>query len=272
MTSPALNPLSFNAWVQTVGAMAVANHGKIRSTRDVSSVARLLTTTHLQDAIMAENKNSKFYVYEHWRPDTEQPFYVGKGRKHRNGRSYRAFAVKWSRNPHHKNVVNLLSRLGMKVDVRIVATFDDETAAFAYEIERISFWRSRGVKLTNLTDGGDGASGVHVGRVFSPESIDKMRAAQKARVAANPDLHRSLVEAARIANRDPEVRAKTTAARLAVITGKPHTIEARLKMSAATKGRKPTQSQIDNLKPVNERRAKEREASRALLAIDMFEK
>lgn len=90
------------------------------------------------------------YVYEHWRPDTGQCFYVGKGRGKRARDS--------TRNQHHKNVVAKLVRQGLNFEVRIIADSLSDAEAFALEVERIALWRSVGIRLANLTDGGDGPS------------------------------------------------------------------------------------------------------------------
>jgi hypothetical protein len=85
-----------------------------------------------------------FYVYEHWRPDKDICFYVGKGR----GKRAYNFA---QRSVHHKRIVNKLSRLGMCVEVRLVASGLQESVAFAIERQRIAFWRSVGVAIINKT-------------------------------------------------------------------------------------------------------------------------
>lgn len=91
---------------------------------------------------------STFYVYEHWRLDTDSCFYVGKGTKKRAYSSDR-------RNTHWKNIVAKLDRIGSGYEVRMVATGLSEEDAFSLEIERISFWRDK-VDLANITNGGDG--------------------------------------------------------------------------------------------------------------------
>lgn len=96
-----------------------------------------------------------FFVYEHWRPDKDECFYVGKGRRDRVDRIHR-------RNKRHVNTVAALLRKGLSVEVRIIASSLSNDAAIVMEIERIAFWRSCGVRLTNRTDGGEGALGyVH---------------------------------------------------------------------------------------------------------------
>lgn len=94
----------------------------------------------------------KFYVYEHWRLDRDECFYVGKGK------DKRAYKMR-DRNLHHRAIMAKLSRDGSGMDVRMVATGLTEDEAFLLEIERIAFWRSVGVDLANLTNGGEGTSG-----------------------------------------------------------------------------------------------------------------
>lgn len=100
-----------------------------------------------------------FYVYEHWRPDKDVCFYVGKGR------GDRAHDFKWRRrNKHHKAICKKLTRLSMCVEIRMVASGLSEDAAFALEVERITFWRSLGIRLANKTSGGEGRSGAIVSK------------------------------------------------------------------------------------------------------------
>ena len=96
---------------------------------------------------------SVFYVYEHWRPDRDECFYVGKGK---GGRAYKMR----DRNLHHRAIVKKLSDLGMMVEVRMVASGIAESEAFRIEQERIAFWRAAGIDLANKTNGGEGTSGL----------------------------------------------------------------------------------------------------------------
>lgn len=89
-----------------------------------------------------------YYVYEHWRPDTNKCFYVGKGK------NKRAWDMKHMRNCHHMAVVSKLTSLGYSVDIRIIAQQLSHDEAIAMEIEKIAFY---GIdNLTNMTEGGDG--------------------------------------------------------------------------------------------------------------------
>jgi hypothetical protein len=152
------------------------------------------------------------YVYEHWRPDTDLPFYVGKGS------GQRAYKLRGKRrNPHHQNVVKKLSRLGLCVEVRLVAGNLSEDEAFSLEKERIAFWRSNGIELTNQNEGGEG------GRNPSAEARVKMRVAAKKR------------------GMPPEIWMKG----VALLTGKkrgPLSRETRDKISVAKTGNVPTES------------------------------
>lgn len=104
-----------------------------------------------------------FYVYEHWRPDRDEPFYVGKGK---GGRAN----VMSRRNPHHTAIQKKLHSKGMSVEVRIVASSLTEEDAFRIEMERIAMWNSLGMDLTNQTLGGEGVAGL----VFSEEHRRKL--------------------------------------------------------------------------------------------------
>jgi hypothetical protein len=91
----------------------------------------------------------RFYVYEHWRLDRDECFYVGKG----SGR--RAYDMS-CRNQHHKAIRSKLNRIGSAAEVRIVASGLSEEEAFKLEVERIEFWNAAGADLANRTYGGEG--------------------------------------------------------------------------------------------------------------------
>lgn len=95
----------------------------------------------------------KFYVYEHWRTDRQECFYVGKG----HGR--RAYDMRRGRNRWHQFLQAKLSALGTAIEIKIIANGLTEEEAFTKEVERIAFWKSDGADLCNLTLGGDGPSG-----------------------------------------------------------------------------------------------------------------
>ena len=91
--------------------------------------------------------NNVYYVYVHRRNDTNEVFYVGKGK---NRRAY----SKTGRNQHWCNIVNKHS-----YSVEIMEKELSGDSAFDLEKELIKFYRDNGHKLANISDGGEGASG-----------------------------------------------------------------------------------------------------------------
>lgn len=159
-----------------------------------------------------------FYVYEHWRPDKKVCFYVGKGKGKRAFDSLR-------RGSHHKNLVAKLAQSGLLFEVRFVAIYLTENAAFDMEIERIAYWRGLGVALVNKTNGGDGPSGY----IQSDEHRRKKTAAVKA--------HRQTPEG-------KALLARMLAAAVVANTGRPLRAETKLKMSRTRKAMPNNQSHI----------------------------
>ena len=109
---------------------------------------------------------NKFYVYAHYKPGEEIPFYVGKGTGNR-------MYSKKSRSAHWKNIV---SKYG--IEVRII--HDELTEIEAINLERslISEYGRLDTNtgcLINRTDGGEGGSS---GRVISEETREKIRRAK----------------------------------------------------------------------------------------------
>lgn len=88
----------------------------------------------------------EYYVYEWIRLDTNEPFYVGKGKENR------CYSLK-NRNKHFLNIVG-------KVDTAIHILEDNlkEDWAFEYEVYYIDEYKNSGYNLTNITDGGEGIS------------------------------------------------------------------------------------------------------------------
>ena len=111
---------------------------------------------------------SNFYVYEHWRMDRDECFYVGKGH------GTRAYKMQ-GRNGHHKAIVAKMNRIGSSVEIRIVADGLTEKEAFNLEINRIAFWMKNGADLANFTKGGTGT----VGYKFTEEQKKKVSASVK---------------------------------------------------------------------------------------------
>lgn len=161
------------------------------------------------------------YVYEHWRPDTNTCFYVGKG----NGkRGHLIWGVR--RNEHHHRIVEKLRRNGLKVEVRIILDSLSDEDAFKMEQERIAFY---GIEnLTNQTAGGDGLKNPTLA------TRQKMIDARK-RILADPDFRKRHANGIRLAiERDP-LRSQRIGDKR---RGTKQSAETIAKRSAAMKGRK----------------------------------
>lgn len=94
-------------------------------------------------------------------PKTGQVFYVGKGS------GMRAFGS-GTRSPYWRNVVN---KYGYKAHV--IMRFDNEDCAFSLERALIRFYGRQ--NLCNLTDGGEGVSGVKRSKQFSEKVRKRMK-------------------------------------------------------------------------------------------------
>lgn len=195
------------------------------------------------------------YAYVHVRPgaDVTGVFYVGKGKGRRAWDFHK-------RNPHHSRVIK--KHGAANIDVAVVGC-SDEATAFELEIGLIRCLKRAGVKLTNMSSGGEGVAGfrhspearanmseARKGRKHSDETKRKMSEVRKVKNAfkgrAHSDETKAKISATKKANptmywlgkkRDPEVGRKIADA-LRGRTGRKHSDEVRAKMSAVQRGRK----------------------------------
>lgn len=178
-----------------------------------------------------------FYVYEHWRLDTGECFYVGKGKGKRS-------ASKTGRNRLWRRVTSKLDRIGANWSVIIVGACLTEDAAFALERARISFWREKGDKLVNMTDGGEGVANppAHVRaaiseankrRICTPENLAKRRASMLGKTS--PNKGRTMPQEQR-----DKIRSK--------LLGRVFSAEERRKISDAKKGYKHSDSTREKMR------------------------
>ena len=147
-----------------------------------------------------------FYVYEHWRSDKGVCFYVGKGNGDR--------AWRFKRSRYYNNVVAKLLKNGHTVEVKILKEKMTEDEAFSLEMERICYWKSVGVRLTNLTDGGEGVRGKRHGRIMKsvlarPEVKARHSLAVK-NAHARPETKQRHRDGCRKAQSQPDVRCETS--------------------------------------------------------------
>jgi hypothetical protein len=196
-------------------------------------------------------KEKDFYVYTH-SLEGEPPFYVGKGLLKRVKLISR-------KNKYHTNIVNKYGKENIIVRSMLCRS---EQHALDLEVKMIAALRNGGVKLTNMTDGGEGASGyitseetriklsvantgkirsdetrakisvAATGRVISEETREKLSTSHKGNAIS--DETKAKIKAAAIGRvKSEEHRAKLAAAQ----TGKVYSEESKAKMSASKKGR-----------------------------------
>lgn len=91
--------------------------------------------------------DNEYYVYEWIRLDTNEPFYIGKGKGNR------WCALTRGNNKHFNRIVK-----NYPVAVSILEDNLDEKTAYEYEIYYINEYKNMGLPLVNITDGGDGVT------------------------------------------------------------------------------------------------------------------
>ena len=160
------------------------------------------------------------YVYRDPRPlKINQPVYVGKGSGDRD-------LSHWSKGSHNKPFQDFISHLKQRglvaVPERVLIT-EDETEAFAKEIELIVKYGRRNLNtgtLFNLTDGGEGGSGTI--RTAEHKAVDSRFSIEhwqdpvyRAKVVASqvvaqgtPEARAAKSTASTAAWADPEIRTK----------------------------------------------------------------
>lgn len=228
-----------------------------------------------------------FYVYEHWRPDKGECFYVGKGLGRRAYVLYESGRSDW-----HLAVQSKLERLGLKVEIRIAASDLSESDALVKEVELISFWREQGHTLVNLTAGGEGGSNpsestralmraAKLGRKLSADHIAKI--AEKSRQkAADPEYRKRLSIAISAAANTPEakerarkhfkslVRTPEHCARIAASkTGLKQSPDHAEKTRKASLGRKQTREEIERRRLANTGKKRSEEFRQKMRELQM---
>jgi len=125
-----------------------------------------------------------YYVYYHRRLTDGSIFYVGKGKGRRS-------KITHKRNKFWQAVAN---KHGFYVDE--LCSELSESDAFSLEISEISRLKGSGVRLTNITDGGEGGSGAPgywKGKRRPKETVEKMRKALTGR-KVDPEIYRKRSE------------------------------------------------------------------------------
>lgn len=119
----------------------------------------ILTRSEVE-AALAKVGREAFYVYILYRPD-QTPFYVGKGKGRRVLHHEREALGRGK--THKLNTIRAITRSGGQIGYKIVEVFEDEVRCHSLEIELIRRYGRHDLgtgPLTNLTDGGEGVSGL----------------------------------------------------------------------------------------------------------------
>lgn len=219
---------------------------------------------------------AEFYVYLLRRPDKEDPFesgkacpfYVGKGsngRVNKHRKEALALLHKSGRKSLKIGIIHKLWKAGLDFEEDMVLTTQIEEEAFLLERQTIATYGRADLKtgiLANLTDGGEGASGVVIseenrkkrsirnlgntygkGKIKSDETRKKLSNAHKGKIRTE-EHSRHISEAKKgISTATEETRKKMSEAR----KGRIFSDETRKKLSEALKGRERSEEHKKNL-------------------------
>lgn len=168
------------------------------------------------------------YAYVHAKPNTTTAhgiFYVGKGVKQRS--------IDFNhRNKYHRNIVNKYGKQNILVGKVECTT---EQLAFELEIGLIKCLHRMGVTLANLSNGGEGATGMK----HSQETKDKL-SAMKIGKKMSDETKAKLSKHFKGRKTGPTGKSMSAASKLKISIAKKgtkHTPEARKKIAEAGKGR-----------------------------------
>ena len=195
----------------------------------------------------------QFYVYAHLRPDFT-PFYIGKGKGNRSHNFSQ-------RSEYHRRIVAKYGAENITVEV---VPCQSEQEAFLREQLAIKALRASGVKLCNMTDGGEGMSGYDW-----PEDARKKQSEKIKSVMSDPAKRAHLSMKAKKQFSTVEGRKKISVARTGKCLGNRHgiqnltyrakkgqispnkgkkaSLETRAKQSAAKKGKPSPHRRYDNI-------------------------
>lgn len=160
-----------------------------------------LRTNTVADKPRSKISMNNFYIYLHKKADTGEIFYIGKGKGIRAYRKGKKRSDWWNK---------IVAKHGYEVQIARSGLTEDK--AFEVEKSLISLFKACGHVLCNMTDGGEGQSGLKP----SEETRRKMSEANKGKKHSD-DHKRKISE---------------------VMKGKKHSEEAKRKMSEVHKGKK----------------------------------
>lgn len=168
----------------------------------------------------------KYYVYKLIDPETNLPFYVGKGSGDRMYRHVKyAKLSKNCSNPYTTNKINSIIKKGLNIEYLKIFETDNEFEAYEKEIEEIKNLRNLNIKLCNFLDGGIGGNGRFTnpiergikiskalkGKKFSNERYNAMKPVWKNNGILNTgkkrnDVTKHILSLQKIGNKNPSKR------------------------------------------------------------------
>jgi hypothetical protein len=111
----------------------------------------MIIYTQEEIKVLLKENPDRYYVYGLCRPDTNEIFYIGKGK---NWRTFVHLDLRYTTGNKHKD--RIVAKIG-PVNIKFLIKFvNSEEDAFEFEKKLISRYKEQ---LTNLTDGGEGTSG-----------------------------------------------------------------------------------------------------------------
>ncbi|BAU39993.1 group I intron endonuclease [Ralstonia phage RSP15] len=169
---------------------------------------------------------NEHYVYQLRREDSQEPYYIGKGKGKRAWEHIQGHMLNTSQ--HNRNKAAKAKREGVEILVEFLWTDLSDEEAQRREVWAIKMWGRKDLKegpLTNMTDGGDGMSG----RIMSEETKKKIGDANRGN--KRPDF----AEYARTRNykHSDETKAKISASN----SKRKHSEETKAKIGAKHKGK-----------------------------------
>jgi len=180
---------------------------------------------------------TEFYVYAHRKASSREIFYIGKGKGKRAFEEDRNDLWKKTKKKH-----------GLLVQILCSGLVESD----AFELEMLAIEMCGASKLTNMTLGGEGSSGFKHTQAARRKIGTALKGNQHLRNHKHSDETRTKMSESQKARITPEDRARKSASML----GRVMTQEHRAKLSAANKGRRPSEACLLAVAKSNKQRAK----------------
>lgn len=152
--------------------------------------------------MVIQTGSKTWYVYLLCDPDTEEPFYVGKGTGRRAWIHARFFTSE--SNEAKKRFIRQIHARGKQVLIKIIAEFHDERDAYIYELAMINLYHS---KITNVRYARNGLTQSEFFRIpEKPDTIEEVPLKSEGSNVITDDelakfLHFSTITIRRLASR-----------------------------------------------------------------------